>query len=62
MNIDNQFVKRLKSLVWRAGMMGLAVIASVLAENLSTLELSPFATVVGGLVLGEISKYLNTRS
>jgi len=57
--MDNQFIKRLKSLAWRAGMMGLAAVLAYVLENLQVLELSPFATTITGLVLGECSKYLN---
>lgn len=60
--MDEQFVKRLKSLLWRSGMMGLAVMVAFLTENIGFLELSPFATTMLGLVLGEVSKYINTNS
>ena len=60
--IDNQLVKRIKSLLWRASMMGIAFIVSVLAENLVGLGLSPWITTVLGLALGELSKYLNTKT
>jgi hypothetical protein len=55
----NQIKKRIFSLLWRAGMMGLAVSLAYIAENLSILELSPQITVFLGLILGEVSKYLN---
>lgn len=51
--------KRLKSLLWRSGMMVLAFIVSYLLENLSTFGLSSQITVILGLVLGEISKAIN---
>lgn len=60
--MDSQFTKRLKSLVWRVLMMVIAVALSAIAEGLNTLELSPEITVVLGLILGEISKYFNTKS
>lgn len=43
-------------------MMGLAVMVAFLTENIGFLELSPFATTMLGLVLGEVSKYINTNS
>ena len=52
--------KRLLSLAWRAGMMILAGGIAYLAKNLNVLDLSPETTVFIGLILGEISKYLNT--
>lgn len=56
-----QLKKRILSLLWRAAMMGFAVALAYVAENLSVLELSPQITVFLGLVLGEISKYLNRK-
>lgn len=60
MTTDSQLVKRLKSLAWRAGMMGLATVLAFLAQNVGLLELNPTVTVVLGLIFGEISKALNT--
>ena len=54
---ESDFTKRLKSLVWRAAMMGIAVAVSAIANNVSSLNLDPSVTVFVGLVLGEISKY-----
>lgn len=51
--------KRLKSLVWRAIMMGLAFLIQAIMNNLTALELSAQVTVFVGLVLGEISKAIN---
>ena len=52
---------RLKSFGWRLGMMLVAVIIDFTLKNLSTLDLGQNTTVVLGLLLGEVSKYLNTR-
>lgn len=54
-------LKRLKSLAWRVGMMTGAFVLSAIANNLGVLELSPEATTIIGLVLGEVSKALNSR-
>lgn len=51
---------RLKSFAWRTGMMLLAVTVDFALQNLDLLNLTPQATVVLGLILGELSKYLNT--
>lgn len=40
-------------------MMGVAVVVSSLIENISGLGLDPFYTTALGLVLGEVSKYIN---
>ena len=62
MKLEDQYpiVKRIKSWLWRSAMMGLAVAVAAGLENLNILELSPFWTTAIGLVLGEVSKWLNT--
>lgn len=55
-------LKRFKSLMWRTGMMVLAIVVTFTAENLGLFGLSPEATVFLGLVLGEVSKYLNNKT
>ena len=50
---------RLKSFLWRAGMMLLALTIDFAFNNLGFFNLSPQVTVVVGLVLGEISKQIN---
>ena len=57
-----QLIKRLKSFAWRLGMAVVAFATAWTLENLELLELSPMATVVLTLVLGEISKYLNRNA
>lgn len=57
---DSTLIKRIKSLAWRAGMMGLAAIVAYVADNLGVLELNPVVTTIAGLVFGEISKFLNS--
>lgn len=54
------FVKRAKSFLWRGGMMTLAFALGWTAENIGFLELDPSITVIIGLVLGEVSKALNS--
>lgn len=55
------FIKRVKSFAWRAGMMTLAFFLAYVSENIGALELDPTVTMVLGLVLGEVSKALNSR-
>jgi len=52
---------RMKSLYWRTGMMILAVIVSSLLASLDLFAevFSPVVITMLGLVLGEISKYIN---
>ena len=60
--MDSQLSKRLKSLAWRTFMMSFATAIAFIGENLNLLELSPGITVVLGLFLGEVSKFLNTKT
>lgn len=55
-----QLVKRIKSFLWRAGAMLAALVVGFALDNLTQLQLSPQVTVLVGLILGEISKWLNT--
>lgn len=59
---DTTFTKRLKSLIWRGAMMGIAFALTAIANNISSLNIDPQTAVFIGLVLGEISKYLNTKA
>jgi len=54
-------IKRIKSYIWRGAMILLAVAIKVVAENLNLFELDAKTTVMIGLFLGEISKYLNAK-
>lgn len=56
-----EFVKRLKSFSWRAGMMLLAVAVDFVLANLADLNLTPGVVAVIGLVLGELSKHINGK-
>ena len=56
-----QLTKRIKSLIWRSGMMGVAVFVSTLTDNIGALELTPLATTILGLLLGEVTKFLNRK-
>ena len=58
---DTQLTKRFKSFAWRIGMMTLAFVLTVSADNLGMLELNPAFTVILGLVFGEVSKAINTE-
>jgi hypothetical protein len=53
-------VKRLKSLAWRVGMMLVALLAAWGLETINLLDIAPEVKVFAGLILGEVSKYLNT--
>lgn len=55
-------VKRLKSLLWRAGCLGgIAAVSSIL-ENLAGLGLPVWLQGFLGLGLGEVTKWLNNHT
>ncbi|KKM63132.1 hypothetical protein LCGC14_1514550 [marine sediment metagenome] len=59
--MNKQLVKRIKSLLWRAAMMGIAAFVLILSDGITGLGLNPLIVGVLGLVFGEISKYLNKQ-
>lgn len=60
--MNAQFKKRLQSFAWRTGMMVLAVGVSYAMSEVKLLNLDPSITVIIGLILGELSKFLNTET
>ncbi len=60
--MNEQFVKRLKSFAWRLGMALVVVVIDFTATNIGMFDLSPAVVGVLSLVLGEISKQLNTKA
>jgi hypothetical protein len=61
MHSDSPLLKRFKSFLWRVGMMVIAAAISIMSDELGMLELSPAAVTVLGLVLGEVSKAINSK-
>lgn len=59
--MSEQAIKRIKSLAWRASMVGLASFIDVVLTSLTDLNLPTYATVLLGLLLGEVSKILNSK-
>lgn len=57
--MNAELKNRLKSLAWRVGMMALAAVVAFAIENLGLFGLPVWAVGVAGLVLGEVSKWLN---
>jgi hypothetical protein len=51
---------RVKSFLWRTGMMVLAAIIASVTDSLTSFGLTPQAVVVLGLILGEVSKAINS--
>jgi len=54
-----EWKKRIDSFLWRALMMIIAVTVDFILANLSDFSFTTEVTVVLGLILGEVSKYLN---
>jgi hypothetical protein len=53
-------VPRVKSFLWRlSGMIAVAVLSFGI-ENASELNIPSYGVVLGGLLVGEITKYLNS--
>lgn len=52
-------INRVKSLLWRMGMMTLAGVVAIVLDNLGIFHLGPVLTGALGLILGEISKMIN---
>ena len=53
--------KRLLSLIWRTGGMVGIVGLEFITANMGLFDLPSFAVVVIGLVVGELTKILNTK-
>lgn len=52
---------RLLSLAWRVGGMVVVTVASFVIANAADLNIPAWGTVFAGLVVGEVTKYLNTQ-
>lgn len=59
--MNEQLKNRLKSFGWRLGMMIAAVVVDQLLVELASFNLGTSTTVILGLFLGEVSKFLNTQ-
>jgi len=60
--MDNKdiFIPRLKSFAWRlGGMAGVAILAFSM-DNIGLLNLPPEVVVILGLIVGELTKWINT--
>lgn len=55
----NRLDNRVKSLLWRTGMMALAAIIDVVLQEMGGFNMPDAVTLILGLVLGEVSKYLH---
>lgn len=58
--MNSQLVKRIKSLIWRAGGVGAAAFLTEITVGLPDLGAPEIWVAVIGLLIGELTKYLNT--
>jgi len=52
---------RIKSLLWRAAMFGIACALDFVLQELAFLDMPDAVTLILGLVLGEVSKFLHNK-
>lgn len=55
------FNKRFRSFLWRLGGIIAVAILNLIADTIGLFDLAPSAVVVVGLIVGEITKYVNTN-
>ena len=55
-----QIIKRLKSLAWRLGSYVVVSALAVLVDILGVAQVDPTIVTIVSLVVGEITKYINT--
>lgn len=59
--MNEQLVKRIKSLLWSSAMMSLAVFVDSLSAGIVGLDIPDWLTVMLGLVFAQLSKYINNK-
>ena len=59
--MNSQLIKRIKSFVWRFLVVAVVAGLEYLAENISLFSLPQEVVVIIGLVVGEITKWLNNK-
>jgi len=60
MEMKEIFIKRLKSFSWRLGSMIASALIAFSLDNLDLLHIAPEYVAIIGLLLGEVTKALNT--
>ena len=59
--MNYEMKNRIKSLLWRAGMMAIVTILDVVAQGITEFSLPVSVVVIAGLILGEVSKHINNK-
>jgi hypothetical protein len=57
----SELIKRLKSILWRAGGFGFVSALNEINTIVGGSDFSPEFIVVTGLIVGEITKYVNNK-
>ena len=57
-----QLIKRFKAFLWYMGMMGAVALVDFAMANIGLFNLPPTVVVIIGGILGQVSKWLNTRN
>ena len=57
--MENQFIKRIKSLLWRACVVGVIALINYIVAGIAGVEAPLWVVGLVGLVGGEVTKYLN---
>lgn len=57
--MNEQFKHRLKSFAWRLGGMVVVAVLSFVVDNAADLQVPTWGVVIAGLVVGEVTKFLN---
>lgn len=60
--MSEQFKSRAKSFVWRLGGMVAVAVLSFGIDNAADLHIPTWGVVISGLLVGEITKFLNTKA
>ncbi len=62
MDTKQVILKRLKSLLWRSGVLFLVALINFVMENLGLVKAPPLVVTVVGLLAGEATKFLNNHT
>lgn len=58
--MNTQLKKRISSFLWRGGAIAVVAFLSFVVKNIGEFNLPEYIVVIVGLIIGEITKYLNT--
>lgn len=59
--MKEQIIKRIKSLLWRAGAFAVVAFLTFIIENIADVGIASQWVVLVSLLLGEVTKFLNNQ-